>query len=161
MQLDRLDLRILDELQRDSALPVTELAERVDSSKSVCWRRMQRLQQEGVIKERVAIVDREAVGLKVMIFAHVKMNRHGRSVLPHFVDEIKTFPQVVECHTLMGDVDFLLKIVVKDIEEYEHFFWQQLSQMEGVQEVSSSIVMTEVASTTALPLREELISSRV
>ena len=150
--LDSLDIRILEQLQRDVTLPVTDLAEQLASSKSVIWRRIQRLVSEGVIRERVAVLDPHKVGLGVIVFAHVKMARHGRGVLPDFLAAVKQFPQVIECHTLMGDVDFLLKIVVRDIEEYEHFFWQDLSQIDGVQEISSSISMSQVVSTTRLPL---------
>lgn len=150
--LDALDLKILHLLQEDVTLPVTDIATRLASSKSVVWRRIQRMVDEGVIRERVAVIDPHKVGLMVIVFAHIKMARHGRGVLPDFLAAIKKFPQVIECHTLMGDVDFLLKIVVKDIAEYEQFFWQGLSQIEGVQEISSSISMSQAVSTTRLPL---------
>lgn len=150
--LDALDLRILDALQADASKPVAELAERLNSSKSVVWRRIQKLVERGVIRERVAVLDAKRLGLGVTIFAHVKMSRHGRHVLPGFVKAIKRYPQILECHTLMGNVDFLLKIVARDIPEYEQFFWQELSQIDGVQEISSSISMTEVISTTRLPI---------
>ncbi len=152
VNLDQLDIRVLEILQKDASLPVTEIAERVASSKSVVWRRIQRLLDLGVIRERVAVLDPKKLGLGVIVFSHVKMSKHGRGSLPSFIEAIKGFPQVVECHTLMGDVDFLLKIVVRDIAEYEDFFWHKLSQIEGVQEVSSSISMSQVVSTTRLPL---------
>lgn len=150
--MDTLDKRILDILQNDTTLPVSEIADQVASSKSVVWRRIQRLCETGVIKERVAILDPQKLGLGVIVFSQIKMSKHGRGALPRFIEAIKGFPQVVECHTLMGDVDFLLKIIVKDIAEYEDFFWHKLSQIEGVQEVSSSISMSQVVSTTRLPL---------
>ncbi len=152
VELDSLDIRVLDILQKDTTLPVTEIAERVNSSKSVVWRRIQRMLETGVIRERVAILDPQALGLGVLVFSHVKMSKHGRGALPRFIEAIKGFPEVIECHTLMGDVDFLLKIVVADIAEYEDFFWHKLSQIEGVQEVSSSISMSQVVTTTRLPL---------
>ena len=150
--MDNLDIRILDILQHDSTLPVTEIAEQVASSKSAVWRRIQRLQDSGIIRERVAVLDPDKLGLSVIVFSHIKMAKHGRDALPRFIEAIKGFPQVVECHTLMGDVDFLLKIIVRDIAEYEDFFWHRLSQIDGVQEVSSSISMSQVVSTTRLPL---------
>lgn len=150
--LDGLDVRILDELQRDAMLPLADLAERTGSSKSVCWRRLQRLLDEGFIQERVAILNPQKVGLEVVVFTHVKMTRHSRDVLPRFVEAMGRCPQVVECYTLMGNMDFLLKIVVQDVAEYEHFFWHKLSQIEGVQEVSSSIAMTKFVDRTQLPL---------
>lgn len=151
--LDPLDFRILDLLQQDATLPVVEIAERAASSKSVVWRRIQRLLDTGVIRERVAVLDSHKVGLGVTVFAQVKMGRHSRDVLPKFVEAIKRFPQVIECHTLMGNVDFLLKIVVRDVEEYEHFWWHELSRIDGVQEVSSSIAMSSFVLTTRLPLK--------
>ncbi len=152
IELDSLDIRVLDILQTDTTLPVTEIAERVNSSKSVVWRRIQRMLDAGVIRERVAVLDPQKLGLGVLVFSHIKMSKHGRGALPRFIDAIKGFPEVIECHTLMGDVDFLLKIVVADIAEYEDFFWHKLSQIEGVQEVSSSISMSQVVTTTRLPL---------
>ncbi|MFP5306938.1 MAG: Lrp/AsnC family transcriptional regulator [Gammaproteobacteria bacterium] len=151
--LDALDVRILDLLQRDATLPIADIAERVASSKTVVWRRIQKLVDGGVIRSRVAILDHRKVGLGVMVIAHVKMARHGRDVLPKFLDAIKLFPQVIECHTLMGDVDFLLKILVKSVEDYEQFFWQKLSKIDGVQEISSSISMSQTVNTTRLPLQ--------
>lgn len=151
--LDSLDVRILELLQRDATLPIADIAERVASSKTVVWRRIQKLVEAGVIRERVAVLDHRKVGLGVMVIAHVKMARHGRDVLPKFLEAIKLFPQVIECHTLMGDVDFLLKILVASVEDYEQFFWQKLSKIDGVQEISSSISMSQTVNTTRLPLQ--------
>ena len=151
--LDTLDVRILDALQKDVTESVIDLAERLASSKSVVWRRIQRLVDLGVIKERVAIVDPQKVGLNVLVLAHVKMARHGRDALPKFLEAVKKFPQVIECHTLMGNVDFLLKILVRDVKDYEQFFWNQLSKLDGVQEISSSISMSQVVNTTRVPVK--------
>ncbi|MDD3763706.1 MAG: Lrp/AsnC family transcriptional regulator [Nevskiales bacterium] len=151
--IDALDVRILALLQRDATLPVAEIAERVASSKTVVWRRIQKLVESGVIRERVAIVDHHKVGLGIMVFAHIKMSRHNRDALPTFLDAVAQLPPVIECHTLMGDVDFLLKIIVPSVEDYEHFVWQKLSQIEGVQEISSSISMSQSINTTCLPIR--------
>lgn len=151
--LDGLDVRILELLQRDATLPIADIAERVASSKTVVWRRIQKLVEAGVIRERVAVLDHRKVGLGVMVIAHVKMARHGRDVLPKFLEAIRLFPQVIECHTLMGDVDFLLKILVRSVEDYEQFFWHKLSKIDGVQEISSSISMSQTVNTTRLPLQ--------
>lgn len=151
--LDALDVRILEQLQTDESLPVAELAEQVASSKTVVWRRIQRLQELGVIRGRVALLDHKKVGLPIMIFAHVKMTRHDRDVLPKFIDAVQALPQVIECHTLMGNVDFLLKIVMASLEDYEHFVWQKLSQIDGVREISSSISLSQSVNRTRLPLR--------
>lgn len=149
--MDILDEKILNLLQDNTMIPVAEIAEKVGSSKSVCWRRIQKLQDDGIIKNRVAILDNNKVGLDIILFAQVKMTAHGRR-LPNFIEIIKDIPQILECYTLMGNVDFLLKIVVKDIQEYENLWWNQLSQIEGVQEISSTIAMTAVKYTTKLPI---------
>jgi Lrp/AsnC family transcriptional regulator len=158
--LDALDLRILDALQRDATTPVADLAARVDASKTVVWRRVQRLVKTGVIRERVALLDHRKVGLGVMVIAQVKMARHNRDALRNFTRAIKPFPQVIECHLLMGNMDFLLKVLVADIEEYEHFVWQKLSQIENVREVVSSISMNQFVNTTRLPLKAAAAESR-
>lgn len=150
--IDALDVRILDLLQKDATLPIAEIADKVASSKTVVWRRIQKLLDARVIRERVAVLDHRKVGLGVMVIAHVKMARHGRDVLPKFLEAVKLFPQVIECHTLMGDVDFLLKILVESVEDYEQFFWQKLSKIDGVQEISSSISMSQTVNTTRVPL---------
>lgn len=152
-KIDALDVRILDVLQDDVTTPIGEIAERVASSKTVVWRRIQRLTDKGVIRARVAVLDHRKVGLGVMVFAYVKMSRHNRDVLPKFIEAVSVYPQVIECHTLMGHVDFLLKILVSGIEEYEHFVWQKLSQIDGVQEINSTISMSQVVNTTRMALR--------
>jgi Lrp/AsnC family transcriptional regulator len=152
IELDRTDLRILDALQRDGALSAAELADRVGLAVTTCWRRVKRLEDARVIRGRVALLDREQVGLGVTVFAHVKLTAHGRDNLGRFEQGIRRHPEVLECYTLMGDWDFLLRIVARDIKAYEAFFLDHLSKIPGVQSVSSSIAMTVVKETTQLPL---------
>ena len=150
--LDDLDIRILALLQRDATLTHGEIAEQVASSKAVVWRRIRRMLDEGIIRHRVAVLDHRKIGLRVMVIAQVKLARHASDAVPRFVEAVRMLPQVIECHTLMGSVDFQLKIVVPSIEDYEHFVWQKLSQIEGVQEVNSVISMSQNVNTTELPL---------
>jgi Lrp/AsnC family transcriptional regulator len=150
--LDTVDLRLLDALQQDASRSTAELAELVGVSQSVCWRRIQRLRNEGVVRSQVALLDREAVGLNAHIFAEVKLSVHGRANLAEFAEAIRGFPEVLECYVLMGRVDFLLRIVSEDIKAYERFFFEKLSRLPGIQEVNSIVVMSEIKSTTALPL---------
>jgi Lrp/AsnC family transcriptional regulator len=150
--LDRTDLRLLDALQKDGALSAAELAERVGLAVTTCWRRIKRLEDTGVIRSRVALLDRERVGLGVTVFAHVKLVAHGRDNLGRFAEAIRRFPEVLECYTTTGDWDFLLRIVARDIKGYEAFFLDHLSKAPGVQSVSSSIAMTVFKETTQLPL---------
>ncbi len=119
MQIDEFDEKILALLQEDASLSAAQIGERIGLSQSQCWRRIDRLDAEGVIERRVALVDRKKVGLNVMLFAHVKLAGHNRNALPEFSKAIQDFPEVLECHVLMGNVDFLLRIVTRDVEAYE------------------------------------------
>lgn len=151
-QLDRFDRQILDILQHDASLSAADIGARVGLSQSPCWRRINRLQQAGYLRGQVALLDRHRLGLDVLVFALVKLTAHGRRSLPAFAEAIRERPEVLECFTLLGDMDFLLRIVVPDIQAYERFFFETLSQLPGVQEVHSNIAMSEMKSTTALPL---------
>jgi Lrp/AsnC family transcriptional regulator len=150
--LDASERKILRVLQDDASLSTAAVAEAVGLSASPCWRRIDRLEREGFIKRRVAIVERRKVGLNAQIFAQVKLNAHGRANLDEFAAAIRTFPEVLECHVLMGSVDFMLRVVAADIEAYERFFFEKLSRLPGVQEINSTVALSEIKSTTALPL---------
>lgn len=151
-ELDAYDRRILELLQEDASLSSAQIAERVGLSQSPCWRRIQRLKEEGVIRGQVTLLDRKKVGLNTQIFAEVKLNAHGRSNFARFTEAIREFPEVLECYVLMGSVDFLLRIVTPDIEAYERFFFEKLSNVPGIQEVNSIVALSEIKSTTSLPL---------
>ncbi|HKT73902.1 MAG TPA: Lrp/AsnC family transcriptional regulator [Steroidobacteraceae bacterium] len=150
--LDRGDLRILDILQEHGDLSAADVAERVGMTASTCWRRVSRLQELGVIKARVALVDREKTGLNVLVFSHVKLTGHGRDALLKFEQAVRGHPEILDCYTLMGETDFLLRIVCRDIKAYEAFFLDHLSRFPGVQSVNSSIALAVIKETTALPL---------
>ncbi len=152
MPIDSWDRHILAVLQEDSALSMAELAERVGLSQSPCWRRVQRLRAEGIIRAEVALVDRGKVGLKTQIFAQVKLSAQGRQHLDEFSEAIRRFPEVLECWVLMGPVDFLLRIVAPDVESYERFFFERLSRVPGIQEITSTVALSEIKATTALPI---------
>lgn len=153
MLLDDADRRILAQMQQDSSLSTAELAERVGLSQSPCWRRVQRLRAEGVIRAEVALLDRGKLGLKTQIFAQVKLSAQGRQHLDEFADAIRRFPEVLECWVLMGPVDFLLRVVAPDVESYERFFFEKLSRVPGIQEITSTVALSEIKATTALPIR--------
>jgi Lrp/AsnC family transcriptional regulator len=151
--LDIFDLRILDALQGDATLSSAELAERVGLSQSPCWRRLNRLRERGYIRDQVTRLDRRKLGFNTLVLAHVKVSAHGRANLAEFSDAIARFPEVVECYAIMGAFDFFIKIVTRDIEAYEKFVFGTLSKMPGVQEINSTIALSEVKNTPALPLR--------
>jgi len=150
--LTRTDLRILDLVQEHGDLSAAELGERLGMSASTCWRRLGRLTELGVIKRRVTLLDREKAGLSVMVFSHVKVSGHGRDALLKFEQAVRAHPEILECYTLMGETDFLLRIVCRDIKAYEAFFLDHLSRFPGVQSVNSSIALAVIKETTALPL---------
>ncbi len=152
MQLDDADRRILSQMQEDCSLSTAELAERVGLSQSPCWRRVQRLRADGVIRAEVALLDRGKLGLKTQIFAQVKLSAQGRQHLDEFSEAIRRFPEVLECWVLMGPVDFLLRVVAADVESYERFFFEKLSRVPGIQEITSTVALSEIKATTALPI---------
>jgi Lrp/AsnC family transcriptional regulator len=149
---DTYDRRILDALQADASRSTAQIAEEVGLSQAPCWRRIQRLKEAGFIKAQVVLLDRRKVGLSAQVFAQVKLTATGRSNLEAFTAAIRDFPEVLECHVLMGTVDFMLRIVAKDIEAYERFFFDKLSLVPGIQDINSLVALSEIKSTTALPL---------
>lgn len=152
VKLDRHERRILELLQADAGLSNAELAEQVGLSPTPCWRRVQRLREIGVIRQQVVLLDRRMIGLNAQVFAQVKLNAHGRQHLDEFSAAIRDFPEVLEAYVMMGSVDFLLRIVAADIEAYERFFFDRLSRVPGIQEINSTVALSEIKATTALPL---------
>ncbi len=152
VSLDPIDRKILDLLQHEAGINAAAIGERIGLSQSACWRRIQRLREEGVFRDHPVILDREKVGLTTMVFAHVKLTSHGRSNLSAFADAVKAYPEVMDCYVLLGNTDFLLRIVAEDIKAYERFFFEELSQLPGIQEVTSSIVLSDIKHSTALPV---------
>ncbi len=150
--LDHTDRKILDLLQTEPGINASAIGERIGLSQSACWRRIQRLREEGVFSDHPVILNREKVGLTTMVFAHVKLTSHGRSKLSEFADAVRSYPEVMDCYVLLGQVDFLLRIVAEDIKAYEQFFFEKLSQLPGIQEVNSSIVLSDIKHSTALPV---------
>jgi len=150
--LDRVDRRILALLQADASLTAADVAARVGLSQSPCWRRIARLEREGLIRCRVALLDRDRLGLGVVVFAQVKFARGARQSLAEFEEAVRGFTEVQECFMLMGEVDFLLKIVTRDVAAYERFLREKLSLIPAVLEVRSGMALSVVKEGTALPL---------
>ena len=154
VDLDRYERRILRELQRDANQTTAEIAAKVGLSPSPCWRRIDRLEKEGVIRARVAVIDRRKIGLNAHIFAQVRLNAHGRSNLDEFSAAIRAFPEVLDAYVLMGQTDFMLRIVAPDIDAYERFFFQKLSKLPGIQEITSTVALSDIKSTYELPIAD-------
>jgi Lrp/AsnC family transcriptional regulator len=149
---DATDRRILDLVQREGALPVAEVAARTGLSTTTCWRRIQHLEHTGVIRGRVALLDRSALGLDVTIFAHVKLSSQGRDAIAAFAEAIRERPEVLDCYTTMGEWDFMLRVVTRDIKAYEAFYLDHLSKLPNVQSINSSVTVTVIKETTVLPI---------
>ena len=152
INIDHTDRKILGLLQTRPGINAAAIGEQIGLSQSACWRRMQRLRDEGVIRDQPVSLDREKVGLNTMVFAHVKLTSHGRSNLSDFAQIVQSYPEVLDCYVVLGNVDFLLRIVTEDIKAYEQFFFEKLSQLPGIQEVNSSIVLSDIKHTTVLPI---------
>jgi len=152
-ELDKIDLKILKALQEDASRSAAEIAEAVGLSQSPCWRRIQRLKDEGYISKIVAVLNPEKLNLRTQLFVQVKVSRADVVNLNEFSQTIRNFPEVMECHVILGAFDFLLRVVAQDIHAYEKFFFEKLSRVPGIQEVNSFVAVSEIKATTALPLK--------
>ncbi|WP_439106959.1 Lrp/AsnC family transcriptional regulator [Congregibacter sp.] len=154
-KLDSTDLAILDLLQNDCSLSTAAIAERVNLSQSPCWRRISRLEEQGLIRERVALLDRQGLGMDVVVFATVNLTATGRQNLLSFEEDIVRYPEVIECYTMTGIWDYLLKIVTRDVRHYEQFVRETLSTNPDLRELHSHMAVTEIKNSTSLPLQTQ------
>jgi Lrp/AsnC family transcriptional regulator len=149
--LDRLDIQILDALQQDATLSAAALGAQVGLSSTPCWKRVKRLEDDGLIERRVAIVNRQAVGLPVTVFVSIRAGQHDEKWLVRFAAVVSALPEVQEFHRMSGDVDYLLKVAASSIEGYD-LFYKKLIGLADMAGVSSAFSMEQIKSTTALPL---------
>jgi len=149
--MDAIDRQILAELQRDATLSLNNIAQRVGLSSTPCWRRIKRLEQSGVIRGRVALLDGAKLNVGTTVFVSVKAKRHTDAWLAEFARAVADFPEVVELYRMSGEVDYLLRVVVPDIAAYDAFY-KRLRATVDVGDMSSSFAMEEIKYTTALPL---------
>ncbi len=158
-ELDAVDARILDLLQKDASLSIADIAERVGLSSSPAWRRIERLKKAGVILRQVTLLDQEKLGLNFEVFATVKLQLPTRENLDRFESAIAQWPEVVECATVTGAVDYMLRIVTKDMHAYDDFLRDKMLTLGVVSDVQSRIVMRVPKRTSAVPL--ELVAPHV
>ena len=151
--LDGMDIKILSILQRDGRLAVADLAEQVGLSTSACWRRIKQLEESGVIEDRVTILNEEAVGIDFVVIAAVKLAVPHSDTMRDFEKTIMDWPEVLDCYTITGDADYILKIVTTDIHAYDDFLRNKLLAIGSVSDVRSRIVVAKVKRSTALPLQ--------
>ena len=150
-QLDSIDWAILAVLQADAAIPVHEVGERVGLSSNACWRRIKRLEDSGVIARRVALVDPVKLGLATTVFVAIRTQRHDPAWLDAFKRGIAQVDEIIECHRMAGDVDYLLKLAVRDIAHYDRIYRKLIAAVPDLADVSSTFSMERLKATTALP----------
>lgn len=149
--MDRLDRKILRLLQEDATLAVADIAKKVGLSTTPCWRRIQKLEEDGIIKRRVAVLDPVKINARVTVFVSVRTSSHSHEWLKRFAEVVQDFPEVVEFYRMSGDIDYLLRVVVPDIAAYDAFYKRLISKIE-IRNVSSSFAMEQIKYTTELPL---------
>lgn len=153
ISLDSFDRRILMILQEDATLPNAEVAKRVGLSATPCWNRIKRLEQSGVIERRVAILNRDRIGLSVVVIVAVRTAQHNEEWLRVFAEGVARIPEIIEVYRMSGEIDYLLKIVARDIADYDRIY-RKLTKVAELRDVSSSFTMQEIKATTMLPLQE-------
>ena len=149
--MDKLDKKILEHLQKNGGLTAAELADRIGLSKAPCWRRIKRLEEEGIIKQTVALLDARSLNLGTTVFVTLKTGNHSEAWFDKFVKAVRDIPEVTEIHRMSGDVDYLMRIVVPDIDAYDLVYKRLIASVE-FQDVSASFALETIKYTTALPL---------
>jgi len=151
--LDKIDYKILSVMQHDASLSAAEIADLVGLSKSPCWRRIERLKDEGYITRVVALLDRHKLGLRAQMFVQIKIVKNDQSGLAEFSKAIRAFPEVMDCHVVLGVFDFLLRVVTEDMDAYEKFYFEKLSRIPQILEVTSFVAASEIKAATEWPLQ--------
>jgi Lrp/AsnC family leucine-responsive transcriptional regulator len=154
MSLDVIDLRILDELQRDGSLSNVELAKRVHLSPSPCLSRVKALEKAGIIVRYVALANAAALGLGLNVFISISLKSQDKQALAHFEQQISMHDEVMECYLMTGDSDYLIRVALADISALERFILNQLTPIPGIEKIRSSFALKQVSYKTALPLKE-------
>ncbi|PSJ48492.1 transcriptional regulator [Zobellella taiwanensis] len=150
--MDSFDRHILALLQQDATLALKDLAEAVNLSTTPCWKRVKRLEEEGYIRARVALLDGERLGLGLSVFVQIKTQRHDSRWLASFAETVTAFEEVVEFYRMSGDWDYMLRVVVADINAYDRFYKKLITSTEGLSDITSSFAMEQIKYSTALPL---------
>ncbi|MGN6463553.1 MAG: Lrp/AsnC family transcriptional regulator [Pseudolabrys sp.] len=151
--MDAIDRKILAVVQQDASLSVAEIGQRVGLSSTPCWKRLQRLEADGVIQRRVAIVDAEKIGLGVTVFVSIETGDHSNDWLERFADTVEAMPEVMEFYRMAGDVDYMLRVVVPDIAGYDAFYKKLIATV-PLKNVTSRFAMEKIKLSTALPIPE-------
>jgi Lrp/AsnC family transcriptional regulator, cysteine-sensing transcriptional activator len=154
-KLDRIDRQILALIQTDASLPIQQVADRVGLSVNPCWRRIRQMEAAGIIQARVALVDPEKIGLGLTVYVRVKTREHSADWARTFNEVIAAMPEVLECHRIGGDVDYLLKVVVEDMAGYDRTYKELIERLPSLADVSALFSMERLKSVTGLPIPAE------
>jgi Lrp/AsnC family transcriptional regulator len=149
--LDAFDIKILNLLQRDATVSLADISAKVGLSSTPCWRRIQKLEEAGVIRRRVALLDRDALNVGVTVFVAIRTQQHNARWLRDFARAVSGFPEVVDCYRMAGDIDYLLRLVLPDIAAYDDLYKRLIARIE-LSDVTSMFAMEQIKSTTELPL---------
>jgi Lrp/AsnC family transcriptional regulator, cysteine-sensing transcriptional activator len=151
--MDAIDRKILAVVQEDASLSVAEIGQRVGLSSTPCWKRLQRLEADGVISRRVALIDPEKIGLGITVFVSIETGDHSQDWLKRFAETVSAMPQVMEFYRMAGDVDYMLRVVVHDMQSYDAFYKKLIATV-PLKNVTSRFAMERIKSTTALPIEQ-------
>ena len=151
--LDELDRQLLEELQEDGRVSNAELARRLNLSPPATYARIRKLEEQGIIRKYVALLDRDRLGYDLLCFVHIRMHMHELNARESFQDHVQTLPEVLECHHLTGQFDYVLKVALSNRRELQDFIRHKLVPLKGVAQITTSILLEEVKSTTTLPIR--------
>lgn len=151
--IDSKDKLILDLLQRDSSLSIAELADKVSLTVSPCWKRLKRLEDEGFITKRVALLDESKLGLTLTAFVNIKTHNHSDTWFKQFVSNVDSYGEVVEFYRMAGEYDYMMKVLVKDMASFDHFYKKLVNNTKGLTNVTSYFAMEKLKNTTELPIK--------
>jgi Lrp/AsnC family transcriptional regulator len=156
LELDAIDAEILSILQADATQSIQDIANQIGLTNNPCWRRIKRLEERGVIERRAAIINPKIIGLSSTLFVSIRVDTHEGQWLEQFAHCINQIPEIIECHRISGDVDYLLKVIVRDLEHYDQVYRRLISQISGLRDVSSRFSLEELKHGTAI----DVITSR-
>jgi Lrp/AsnC family transcriptional regulator len=155
MKLDKFDREILRVMQKDATVSMADLSQKVGLSHTPCWRRVKRLEADKIILQKVTLLDSKKLNLGVSVFIYVTLKNHDGESLNDFEKAVQSIDSIVECHTTSGDKDYLLKVIVESIEEYEHLLKTKLTNLPLVDHLSSTFALKQVKNTTELPIKSQ------
>ncbi|MEF1340207.1 Lrp/AsnC family transcriptional regulator [Vibrio rotiferianus] len=152
MSLDKIDRQLLSFLQNDGTLSLNDLAERVNLTTTPCWKRLKKLEDEGYIEKRVALLSAEKLDLSFIAFVQLKISDHSEGWYHHFVTTVSDFPEVMEFYRMAGEYDYMMKVVVKDMKRFDEFYKRLVNSVKGLSNVTSTFAMEPIKYTTELPI---------